>query len=54
MLTVGIDAHHRYHAACVLDEHGKVFKEPTIRGGVALAGKPGAWHYHPGGDRLTN
>lgn len=34
MLTVGIDAHHRYYAMCVLDEHGKTVKEHTLRGGV--------------------
>ena len=34
MLTVGIDAHHRFYAACVLDEHGKMIKEKSIRGGV--------------------
>jgi len=34
MLSVGIDAHHRFYAACVLDEHGKMVKEKSIRGGV--------------------
>jgi transposase len=34
MLTVGIDAHHRFYAACVLNEHGKMIKEKSIRGGV--------------------
>lgn len=43
MLTVGIDAHHRFYAACVLDENGKMIKEKSIRGGVEeVAGWVGA------------
>jgi hypothetical protein len=34
MLTAGIDAHHHFYTACVLDEHGKKIKEKSIRGGV--------------------
>ena len=35
MLTIGIDAHHRLYAMCILDEAGAVVKEHTIRGGPA-------------------
>lgn len=34
MLTVGIDAHDRLYAMCILDANGKVFKEHVVRGGV--------------------
>lgn len=34
MLSVGIDAHHRLYAVCVMDETGKIVRERTIRGGV--------------------
>ena len=37
MLTVGIDAHDRMYVMCVLDEHGKPFKEHTVRGGPQMA-----------------
>jgi transposase len=34
MLTVGIDAHHRFYAACVLNEDGKMVQEKSLRGSV--------------------
>lgn len=34
MFTVGIDAHFRLYAVCVLDREGAVFSEFTVKGGV--------------------
>jgi len=33
MLTVGIDAHDRFYAMCILDQQGQVVKEHFLRGG---------------------
>lgn len=42
MLSVGIDAHHRFYAVCILDDSGNAVKEFSVRGGVEdLAGKLG-------------
>lgn len=34
MLTIGIDAHHRMHAVCILDQSGTLVKEYIVRGGI--------------------
>ena len=34
MFSVGIDAHDRSYAMCILDDHGKVFKQHTLSGSV--------------------
>jgi len=34
VLCVGIDAHHRYYAVCILDDRGRTVKELSVRGGV--------------------
>lgn len=34
MFSVGIDAHNRSYAMCILDDHGKVFKQHTLSGSV--------------------
>lgn len=34
MLSVGIDAHHRFYAVCILDDRGQPVKEFSVKGGV--------------------
>lgn len=34
MLSVGIDAHHRFYAVCILDDRGQPVKECSVKGGV--------------------
>ena len=34
MLSVGIDAHHRFYAVCILDDRGQPVNEFSVKGGV--------------------
>lgn len=44
MLSVGIDAHHRYYAVCILDDRGQAVKEFAVKGGVEVLARKLADH----------
>lgn len=54
MLSVGIDAHHRFYAVCILDDRGQPVKEFSVKGGVEdLARQLQAHLADAGADKAT-